>query len=365
MKRTALNENTAPAKACLFVTDGERHGVRFAESGSGEPGRFTIVGYSGGIIADHWYWGNLAFDLNGVKFAKSPTPVLEEHFTSYRIGVTTKQEITDAVTAEGRFLSNDRARQIASDLKEDFPMEASLFIHPLSVESVKQGASIEVNGLTLEGPGTVFRKAVIKELSMVVFGADSNTQSVAAAAGDEQVQFTFVNKENQTMADQKETKLSIADLTVEKFADACPAVHAKIVEAAKADGRQLEQTRFAELKAACEDDYELLTTCFADGKSVNDALKAKCAKLATANAELTKAAQKPTTADELAAAEFSDTEAQQVAAKNKAEDAKKPVKFMNKVAEYAKANSCSLREAVIKCAELYPELHEKMREGSE
>jgi len=74
-------EDNAPSSACVL---NEKMEVTFADSENGN--KFRIVGYSGGIIKNHWYWGNLAIDLTGVKFFKNRIPVLEEHFKSSRIG---------------------------------------------------------------------------------------------------------------------------------------------------------------------------------------------------------------------------------------------------------------------------------------
>jgi len=293
--------NTAPSKAFLF---NEHEQVCFADGG--ENNSFKMIGYSGGIIKDHWLWGNIAFDLTGLKFAKKKMPVLEEHFTTSRIGFTTKQEIADKVTVEGEFLDNDNAASLRADMKKGFPMEASLYVPATVVEYVKEGASAEVNGLTLKGPGTVFRKANIKEVSMCVFGADSNTESSAFADDNEHnVKFNLI-KEADIMAEKTEK------LTIEKFTEQYPELHKELSEKVKAEGlaegKKSEQDRFAELKDACGNDSGLLVECFSKGMTTGDALKMRAEKAEAANTklgarvtELTKKKMDP------AVTEFSDT----------------------------------------------------------
>ena len=46
-----------------------------------EKDQMDMVVYSGGMIPNHWHWGNLAIDLDGIKFPKSKYPVLENHDT--------------------------------------------------------------------------------------------------------------------------------------------------------------------------------------------------------------------------------------------------------------------------------------------
>ena len=309
-KKMKEQKDSAPQLACIF---NEECNVTFADED--KTSKFIITAYSGDVIKNHWYWGNIAFDLDGTKFAKSPTPVLEEHFTTNRLGFTTAQNIDDKVTVEGRFLDNDRGRQMAADIKSGFPMEASLYIKPSAVERVSEGESAKVNGRTLKGPGTIFRKALIKEVSMVVFGADSNTRSLAANAenGNE---IKYVLQKGDIMAKEKETEsLSIEDLTLDQFQENCGDLYAQIVQIGEDNGVTIERDRFAELREACGEDYELLAKCFAEGKTVNETLKLCNAKLQTALKKktevATEAAKSP---DDLARQEFSDTEEQQQSA---------------------------------------------------
>jgi hypothetical protein len=209
---------------------------------------------------------------------------LEEHFTSRRIGFATKQEVADQVTFEGRFLENDTALAMAKDLKAGFPMEASLFVPPSVVEQVAEGASVQVNGHTLEGPGAVFRKAVIKEVSMCVFGADGNTQSTALADNDnKQVKFNLI-QEKQIMPQEIITKETFAS----QYPDIRTAIFAEGQAAGKTEGEKAERERFARLQKACGADSELLVKCFAENMDTGQAQEALIAKLSSANTELTK-----------------------------------------------------------------------------
>jgi len=267
--------DSAPSKAFVF---NEHEQVCFADGG--ENNSFRVIGYSGGIIRDHWLWGNVAFDLTGLKFAKKKTPVLEEHFTRSRIGFTTRQEITDKVTVEGEFLDNDNASSLRADMKKGFPMEASLYVPATVVEYVAEGANVEVNGQTLKGPGAVFRKAAIKEVSMCVFGADSNTKSSAYADDNEHnVKFNLI-KEADIMAEKNEK------LTIETFSEQYPDIRKQVFEAGIATGEKKERDMFKELRAACGDDHELAVACYAEGKTVTEALKMRAEKAEAANTEL-------------------------------------------------------------------------------
>jgi len=268
--------NTAPLKACIFNECSE---ITFAQGDGGKDNnKFRIIGYSGGIMKNHWYWGNLAIDLQGVKFYKKRIAVLESHFISSRLGFTTKQEISDNVTVEGEFLENDNAQAMKNDIKKGFPMEASMFCPPSVIERVLEGASVKVNGLTLKGPGSVFRKSVIKEVSMCVFGYDSNTKS-SAFADNQEVKFNLF-QENNIMAEKTEIT------SLEMLKEAYPELCGEMLAEGRSEGQEAAEEIFASLKEACSDDHELVVQCFSEGKSIEEARQLRIEKLQKANTQL-------------------------------------------------------------------------------
>ena len=277
-------EETAPIQACLFDRIGE---IQFKDAEADEQ-RFSIIGYSGEIIPNHWYWGNVAFDLTGMKFAKKRTPVLEEHSTDRRIGFSDKQEISDKVLIQGPFLDNETAVAIFKDMKKGFPMEASLRVLPSVIEDVEQGASVEVNGKTLKGPGAVFRKSTIEEVSICVFGADANTESRAFNETEGNIEFSLINKNNNnservnTMAG-KETEFTQDILKAEH-----PKIHEQVFSAGMAEGEKTERDCFKELQDACGGDNDLLVECYSAGKKPIEAVQMANEKLKAKNAELMK-----------------------------------------------------------------------------
>jgi len=282
-EKQAMAENKAPRKACIFNEDSE---VSFADVG-GAGNSFKILGYSGKIIKNHWYWGSLAIDLKGLKFYKKRLAVLESHSKFDRIGFTTKQEIKGDVRFEGEFLDNVNAQQMKKDIQAGFPMEASLFCPPSIIERVMEGSSVKVNGKVMKGPGAVFREAVIKEVSMCVFGLDTNTKS-SANADEEEQEIEFSLMENNIMAEEQEIK------SVEQFAALYPDLHSEVFAAGKTEGvaegitegKKTERALFAELKGSCGDDHELLALCFSEGKTATEAVKLHADKLGQENTKL-------------------------------------------------------------------------------
>ena len=302
-EKQSMSDNTAPLKACIFNESAE---VTFAKDDSAqEKNKFRIIGYSGGIIKGHWYWGNLAIDLEGTKFYKKPLAVLDSHFIARRIGFTTKQEISGNVMVEGEFLDNDNAQAMKNDIKQGFPMEASLFCLPSVIERIQEGASVKVNGQTLKGPGAVFRKSVIKEVSMCVFGADSKTKS-SAFADNENVQFNLI-QENNIMTEK--TEITSLDM----FNEQCPDLYSELFERGKTEGvtegQKQERDLFTAIKEACGEVHELVVQCFSENKTAEDARQLLIEKLQKTNTQLSEkntkleSAKKPVDA---ATTEFTD-----------------------------------------------------------
>ncbi len=269
--RRFQGEKSAPRSACIFACpDGAVH---FAEAGD-EAGGFGITAYDGGITK-HPYWGNLALDLQGLTFASKRLPVLDSHFTDSRIGFTMEQKIERGVTFTGKFLKNNKAQELRKDMQDGFPMQASLWPKPSRIEQVEDGAEAQVNGLTLKGPGAIFRQAEIQEVSMCVFGALNGTKSTAFADHDsDQVEFELMERDNPMSKEEKPA------LTLETFKAENPALHQTIFAAGQAEGIKTEKERFAALHKACGDDTNLLAECFAAGMTVAEALTKRNEKLA-------------------------------------------------------------------------------------
>jgi len=300
------HSNHAPAGACEFIRPVEK----FADDDA-DNGRFRIIAYSGEVIPDHWYWGNVAFDLKGQKFAKAKTPILSEHDHNMRIGFTTRQEIGERIVVEGTYLSNAEAAQMKSDIAQGFPMQASVYNPPEVIEDVPAGASVEVNGHTLNGPGTVFRRATIQEVSFAVVGYDTNTRAMAMAEDDKQeIQFEVVNTKEYEMSEKDK---QIKELTLDRFSAEHSDLYSQITTAAKAAGGKEADEKFAAFCEKFGDCPAFVIEQFGKGVSITEATDAFAQKMkgerdaAIASAEeAKKSANTAAAVDDPAHQEFSD-----------------------------------------------------------
>lgn len=163
----------------LHIMDQENLEFEFSESAEGVR-KFRMVGYSGKIIKGHWYWDNLAIDLEGISFKKPKFPILRDHMTSMEMGFSKKPKVSNEeglvfTEKEVTFLENEIVDKFVENSKKGFPYQASISGQPTVIERIEEGSSAEVNGYTLKGPGTVWRKTDFKECSVCVFGYDDQT----------------------------------------------------------------------------------------------------------------------------------------------------------------------------------------------
>src|SRR3989338_5906077 len=139
--------------------------------------KFSMVAHSGRVMLNHWLWGNLAIDLSGVSIGREKKPALRDHDSNRIVGWTEGINIDEkrGIVAEGIFSEKtEDGRQALELADEGFPWQASIYIPPLVIERVKDGETAEVKGQKLKGPGTIFRKSVLREVSFCALGADEH-----------------------------------------------------------------------------------------------------------------------------------------------------------------------------------------------
>lgn len=202
-KQSMAEEIKKMPKAALCFIDHE--GFALAKDKDGKDS-LQMVAYSGGIIKAHWYWGDLAIDLSGMKFPKKKNPILENHMTDRKVAFTNDKPKIDSgalVIDEAEFVDTEASLEFRVLSKQGFPYESSIYAKPTIIEKLEVGAKAEVNGMSVKGPATIWRESIFKEASVCVFGADSNTKAVAFA--DEEVEFTvniLTNAEPDEPSDQ-------------------------------------------------------------------------------------------------------------------------------------------------------------------
>ena len=218
--------------------------------------RLEMTVYSGKVIPNHWYWGNLAIDLDGGVFSQSKYPVLEDHNTSKKIAFSKKPIIDGAIKLNPEtteFVDTPESEEFQRLSSQGFPYQASVYATPLSVEWVKAGESVKVNGYKLHGPGAVWRQWRYNEASVCVFGADAKTSSKAFSDQVDEVRMSESGSREEVIISDtgfdgvgikkegKEKEVSKKmKMTVDKFKEEYPDVYEEVVKMAEKHTKDFE-----------------------------------------------------------------------------------------------------------------------------
>jgi hypothetical protein len=237
------------SKKALEFTDHDSF-AKVTPKEDGKSRGLKMVGYSGKIIKNHWYWGNLAIDTAGISMAKKVLPVLQDHETDRKIGfgsfvINEKHEV---VSGDFTFVDTPHAAEFIKLSDQGFPYEASIQARPVKIQRLTEDEETEVNGYRMKGPGTVWRESVLKESSVCTFGADANTKSVAMTE-DEEVDVEVTQMKEKTNQEEE----VVMDLTKLKTE------HPDLFNQVVAVGKQEAETAFAVERTGLQNQITQLT----------------------------------------------------------------------------------------------------------
>jgi len=152
---------------------------------------FELVAYTGASIRQGWSRNPLVVDLAHMD-ASRPIPILYAHGK--------EMPLLDSVIGKSLEATNDgnqlmlrgelirgtpAADKLIALAKAGVPLQASIGADVGSIENIAAGAVVTVNGREFPGPISVARGAVLRETSVVLFGADSATSAAIAAEANE------------------------------------------------------------------------------------------------------------------------------------------------------------------------------------
>lgn len=166
----------ADQAAFLFMAT-EPAAINAAEEGKRR--KFEGVGYSGQMIENHWWWGNVIFDLDTMTVPK-PLAILLDHDSGQRVAVATDNSISNerGLVLSGQMMTNDTAKSVAQDSDDGFPWQMSVHISPSAIEYVESGEKM-VNGHMYRAPFVILKNSTIREVSFCSVGQDANTTARA------------------------------------------------------------------------------------------------------------------------------------------------------------------------------------------
>jgi hypothetical protein len=308
---------TAPSEASQF-----RMGSTDVELEEGAS-TFSMKPYKKGQVVEHFYWGAFVFETSSMKMRKDNIPALIDHDTAKLSGRIDAMDTSgDHVEFSGEFLDNDNAKYVKDGRGL---METSLRfdLDNTDAEYVVEGAEVEVDGFSHQGPLYVFRNAPIMESSFTLFGHVPDTVT------------SFVKQEN-NMADAPNT----------------------------ADVRASVQSDLSKMSAMCGD-ANFVLECFNKGMNIEQF----SSELLGKQAEEIKSLTEKNEALELEVSEFKKKESsatsgasavQFSSSENQAGESEEvEVKdFMGAISKFKK-DGLGHREALVKASREFPELYKQ------
>lgn len=203
---------------------------------------------------NHWYWGKIIHDLDGMQLHKNRIAIDYCHSSFDTIGYLNKFDIesgdlivSGAITPmPDDYPQRDFGREVIFKSKSGVPYEASIdFSGPVSIEEIGEGHTVEVNGREFAGPGVVVRKWNLRSVAVCPYGADMNTETEFAEKG-KTIEATVItcNEKGETEMSNKPVETEAKAEVVETEKELAAETSSEVVEAeaTEANAEQVEQT---------------------------------------------------------------------------------------------------------------------------
>ena len=215
-----------------------------ADGTSGGNPKFSLVGYTGRAIRQAWSRTPLVVDLAGMDTTSQVVAVMlgHQYDMDHAVGqaADVKNSGTD-LTVAGEVIGEGPEVTKAMNLaRKGWKFQASIGADVGRIENIAAGESVEVNGRQFSGPISVVRASTLREVSIVLFGADAATSAAIAAEANEGL--PMAHDANQTPAEPIKAKaedaanVAVAPETVKATEPKAPGVdYADVVKQLKAE----------------------------------------------------------------------------------------------------------------------------------
>jgi len=153
---------------------------------------FRMVARTGDAI-DHWYWGKVVHDLDGMRRHKAKLPIDYAHDDKEVIGYANFFDSSSGdLEVSGTLVpykDTDRASEVIYKAKQGVPYEASINFggDGIVLEEFAAEQNVSVNGREFAGPVTVIRQWPLRGIAVCPYGADANTSTALSADHTQEV----------------------------------------------------------------------------------------------------------------------------------------------------------------------------------
>ena len=146
---------------------------------------FAMTAYTGAAMRVEGFYRPVVIDLAGLRVPSKALPILRGHDPERIVAHTDDVQVTaQRVRVTGLMSGVGPAAQEVLQLSDNgFPWQSSVGASVERMEYVDAGASVKVNGRTVDGPAVVARASTLREISFVPLGADPGTSAKVSEGG--------------------------------------------------------------------------------------------------------------------------------------------------------------------------------------
>lgn len=175
----------AESQAPRIVAMDAEFSLRAEAAGADSTPTFELVAYTGRAIRQSWSRNPLVVDLAGMDTARQSIPILWGHDASIDSVLGQSQSISSdgqQLTVAGELIGEgDTAQKVLALARKGMKFQASIGADTGRIENIAPGEAVTVNGREFTGPLSVVRGSALREVSIVLMGADAQTSAAIAA----------------------------------------------------------------------------------------------------------------------------------------------------------------------------------------
>lgn len=187
-----MKQKNRPTVKAAAAPKGFAIEAEFSLSAAAEPTAtptFEMVAYTGRQIRQSWSRNPLVVDLAGMDTSRQSIPILWGHDANIDSILGQSASIsTDGqqlVVAGELIGEGETAQKVLALARKGMRFQASIGADTGRIENVAPGETVAVNGREFQGPISVVRGSALREVSIVLMGADPATSAAIAAEASE------------------------------------------------------------------------------------------------------------------------------------------------------------------------------------
>lgn len=226
-----------------------------AEGQTAGPPRFALTAYTGRAIRQSWSRNPIVVDLAGMDTSTNVVSIMYGH--QYDISAALGQadaidnSMQDLALAGNLIGEGEIYDRVVSYAKKGWKFQASIGADVNRIENVAAGETVTVNGREFTGPISVVRSSMLREVSIVMFGADAST-SVQIAAEQDQGEVSMADEATQKPIEAVAPMEAPASVAVETpVTAAVVATEEKSMDSIKAEIiKEIKEALLADVRAS-------------------------------------------------------------------------------------------------------------------